>query len=86
MGKRSRENSISVKGVFDKYKLIEYDGQQYLVFDKHGNITDMFDIPEYSCEIIHNKWNESILNVENLRSGEILLRQEVNLVKYKYIE
>jgi len=81
-----REPSISVKEAFDKYKLIECNGCQYLVFDKHGNLTDMFDVPEYSCEVIHTKWNEAILNVENLRSGEILLRQEVNPVKFKYIE
>ena len=81
-----REPSISVKEAFDKYKIIECNGLQYLVFDKHGNLTDMFDVPEYNCEVIHNKLNEAILNVENLRSGEILLQQEVNLVKFKGAE
>lgn len=86
MGKRSRENSISVKGTSDKYTIIEWNGRQYVVFDEHGNLTNMFNIPEYDCEIIHNKWNQAMLNIENLRSGEILLRQEINPAKYRNVE
>lgn len=86
MGKRSRESSISVKETFDKYTVIEWNGRQYVVFDEDKSLSRMFEIPEYTCEIIHNYQNQAMLNIENIRSGEILLRQEVNPARYRNVE
>lgn len=85
MSKRSREPSISVKEIENGCIIIEYCGRKYALFSD-ARLTSVFDLPEYSCEILHNKWHQAMLHVENLRTGETILRQEVNPAKDRNAE
>ena len=86
MSKRSRENTISVKETFDNHIVIEWNNKQYAVFKLENTFIQMFERSEYNCEIIHNDSNQAMLNIEDMRTGDIILRQEVNPAKYKYVD
>lgn len=82
MPKRSRSLSIEVKGVEDENVIIEWRGKEYYVCNGK-QYTDLFTNSEMECDVIHNYENQAMLNIEDIRSGEILLRQEINPLKFK---
>jgi hypothetical protein len=86
MGKRTRESSISIKETFDNHVVIEWNGKQYAIFNIEEKFLRLFDMPDYTCEIIHNFENRAMINIENIRTGDIILRQEVNPAKFKYTD
>lgn len=86
MGKRTRESQISIKETFDNHVVIEWNNKEYAVFHLDQEYIRMFDMPEYNCEIIHNVEKRAMLNIENIRTGVLIRRQEVNPAKYKDVD
>jgi hypothetical protein len=85
MPKRKRSSCVELIAVIENGIVIEWNRKEYYVccgseYVKH------FDDSDLECTIIHNTENRAMLNIEDIRSGEDLLRQEINPFKYKDIE
>ena len=85
MPKRSRSSSIEIKSVDDKGIVIQYGQKEYYVNGGNEYIP-AFSNPELDCTIVHNFENRAMLNIENIRYGGDVLRQEINPLKYKDME
>lgn len=84
MPKRSRTSSIEVKAVDTNGIVIQYGTKEYYVTGGNEYIK-FLENPELECTVIHNRENRAMLNIEDIRYGEDILRQEINPVKYKDI-
>lgn len=82
MGKRTRQQSITVVWSKDDNAILEWNTRQYFMRGYSELLGDIFANPEYNCEVIHNKFNQPMLNVMNLRTGESVHRQDINPAKY----
>lgn len=83
MVKRSRELSIEVKEINqDNTIVFEWNGKDYIIFSDN-NVVDMISSTYFDCEVIHNLHNQAMLSVEYIKTGEVVLRQEINPAKFK---
>jgi hypothetical protein len=82
MPKRKRNSEVELIAVDDSGIIIEWNRKEYYVCGGN-NYIDLLDHQDVECEIIHNSEHRAMLNIENLRSGEIVLRQEINPFKFK---
>lgn len=82
MPKRSRNPSIEIKDFELNVITFEWEGKDYVI---HGDesIKNMISNTEFDCEVIHNQKHQAMLNVEHVRTGETILRQEINPAKHK---
>ncbi len=84
MVKRSRDISIEITAVDDDGFVINYNGKQYYVNGGKDYIK-YYGNPEMEWSIVHNYKYKAMLNIENLRLGEDILRQEINPLKFKNV-
>ena len=82
MPKRKRTSSVELIAIMDDGIIIEYNQREYFV--NQGDVyVKHFENSDLEVDVVHNYENRAMLNIENIRSGEILLRQEINPFKYK---
>lgn len=82
MPKRFRNSLVEIKSVDDKGIVIQYGHKEYYINGGKQYIPAFTD-PEFECTIVHNCENRAMLNVENIRYGGDIFRQEINPLKYK---
>ena len=82
MPKRKRNSSVELVAVDDSGIIIEWGQREYYVCGGNDYLK-LLDDPEVEFQIIHNCEHRAMLNIKNIRSGEIVLRQEVNPFKFK---
>ena len=86
MTKRTRESSIEFEKT-DTFVVIKYGGKKYAWFPPDDTKYNTFvSDPTFECSIIHNSFGQAMINVENLRDCEDVLRQEINPLDKKDIE
>jgi len=78
MVKRSREQSITVIWASGKYAIIRWNNRDYFLQGYTELLGEIFANSEYGCEVIHNKYHQAMLDILNIRTGESVLRQEIN--------
>ena len=78
MPKRSREQAITVVWSTMKHAIIRWNNREYFLQGYTELLGEIFSNSEYNCEVIHNKYHQAMLNIENIRTGESVLRQEMN--------
>ena len=81
MNKRTRSLSVEVKVVDNENIIIECNQTEYYVHNGK-QYKNLFTDPEIECEIICNDNNQFTLNIENIRSGEVIVEQEINFMKF----
>jgi hypothetical protein len=85
MPKRKRSSSVELIAVIENGIIIEWNRKEYYVY--HGSdYVKHFANSDLEWTIVHNSENRAMLNIEDIRSGEDVVRQEVNPFKYKDIE
>lgn len=86
MTKRNRESSVTFM-VQNDHVVIEYDGKEYSWNPPvNVDVKTFLNTEELEFSVIHNFENKAMLDVENLRENQIILRQEINPLKYKEID
>jgi len=84
MPKRSRISSVELISVDGDGFVIEANKKEYYVF---GNeYTKYFGNPDLEINVIHNFEHRAMLDIENIRSGQIVHRQEINPIKFKDVD
>lgn len=84
--KRQRQSSIEYE-INDEFVVITYNGRQYAWYPPiEGSIVNFLNQQAFEYEIIHNRDGRAMFNVENLRTNEFVLRQEINPLAYKDVE
>jgi hypothetical protein len=80
MSKRNRSSSVEIKVVDNENIIIEWNQKEYYV---HGGnrYTNLFNDSELECEVIYGDNKKPLLNIENIRSGETIVCQEINFMK-----
>lgn len=78
MPKRSREQAVTVVWSTMKQAIIRWNNREYFLQGYTELLGEIFENPEYNCEVVHNKYHQAMLNIENIRTGESVLRQEIN--------
>lgn len=81
--KRSREAGVIIKADEANGAVISFNGREYYIYNK--DIVSLMSNSDYQCTIVHNKFHQAMLDIENTRNGNTILRQEVNPLKYKNI-
>lgn len=82
MAKRSLAPSIEITAVDDNGFVVEYNGKQYYVNGAKDYIK-YYGNPQMEWSIIHNYKYKAMLNIEDIRLQEDVLRQEINPLKFK---
>jgi hypothetical protein len=86
MTKRTRESTLEFM-MMDDFVVISYNGKKYAWFPPDGvSYKNFLTDPKFECTIIHNSFGQAMLNVEDLRNCEDVLRQEINPLDKKDIE
>jgi hypothetical protein len=84
--KRQRQSSITyeIKG---DYVVITYNERQYAWRPPiKGSVDTFLNQQTFEYEIIHNRNGQAMFNVENMRTNEHILRQEINPLAYKDVD
>ena len=82
MPKRSRSSSVELIAIMDDGIIIEWNNREYYV-NNGSKYVNLFVDSDMDCTIVHNYENRAMLNIENIRYGKGVLRQEINPFKYK---
>ncbi len=85
MPKRKRNSSVELIAVDNNGIIIECNSKEYFVACDREYVK-LFGHSDIEIDVIHNCEHKAMLNVENIRSGEIILRQEINPFKFKDID
>lgn len=84
--KRQRTSGIEYE-VKDGFIIIMSNGRQYAWYPPiNGSVETFLNQQSFMYEIIHNNDGQAMFNVENLRTDERVLRQEINPLIYKDVE
>ncbi len=82
MPKRKRSSSVELIAVDQDNIIIEWNQKEYYV-NNGKDYLKLFENSDIEIDIIHNFEKKAMLNIENIRSGETVVRQEINLFKFK---
>jgi len=86
MTKRTREPSIEFD-MMNGFVVLKYGGKKYAWHPPSDIPHNSFlNDPMFECTIIHNSVGQAMLNVEDLRKNEDVLRQEINPLDKKDVE
>jgi hypothetical protein len=86
MPKRNRTSSVELIAVDEGGFIIGYNNKKYYVNNSDKGYLKFFEDSEMEIEVIHNFEHRAMFNVEDIRSGDIILRQEINLFKFKDVD
>lgn len=85
MGKRKREPRVEFE-MADGYVILKYDNKEYAWTPPPDFLLKyILDDSTFMCTIVHNFNNQAMINIENVMDNELILRQEINPLKYKNI-
>jgi len=84
MPKRKRSSGVELIKSDDNGMVIEYNQKEYYVCG--SEYLKLFENSDVEIEIVHNCENRAMLKIENIRSGEIVVQQEINPLKFKNSE
>lgn len=88
MPKRVRRSSAEIVQVnTDGTAVVEYNGRQYYWhIPDCVSLNKITDVNEYDITIVHNSENRAMLDIVEVRSEDIFLRQEVNPLSHKDVQ
>ena len=88
MSKRQREPSTEIiQFNEDGSAVVQYCGKLYFWnIPNDIDIAKVTDTSQYEIKIIHNDEHRAMIDITNIRTEDIYLRQEVNPLAYKDVD
>lgn len=88
MSKRQRDSStVIIQMNDDGWAVVDYHGKFYSWnVPNDVDINKIMDASQYEITIIHNAERRAMIDIVNIRTEEIYLRQEVNPFEFKDID